>query len=315
MDTRDKLKQMPIQDIVSILGGKEQGEGSKGIRYTSPLREEKKGSFWVFPQDNKWHDFGHSGKKGGDAIDLIREYLKVSGHNHTYGDALRFAETQVLNESVDIKHNNKSSFSSKSNSVVIDSIRDELSPSLIDYCKQRGITSRGLIRENIKQVYYKFEKDLNTGEASDKKPFFAIGFANDTDGFEIRNKYVKYASGSKSITSIKGSSNGNSCDVFEGFFDYLSYLERNGLKKPLNDVIVANSANLVGDVIHKINNKGYDQVNVYGDNNVAGQNMLKEIKSNVKAPVNDMSVEYKGFEDLNEYHRQTLNSTRSKSLG
>lgn len=312
MDTRDRLKRMPIEEIVVILGGQHKGQGSKGLRFTSPLRDESKGSFYVFPQDNKWHDFGHTGKKGGDAIDLIREFLKVGGHNHSYGDAMKFAETQVLNGAVDISNTKSNSFQAKSNSVIISDVRNELSPSLIDYCKGRGIITKGLIRENVKQVYFKFEKDLGSGENSDKKPFFGIGFANDTGGYEIRNKFVKYASGSKSITRIKGSGNGNTCDIFEGFFDYLSYLERNGLKRPINDVIVSNSANLVGDVIHTVNNKAYEHLNIYGDNNVAGKKMVEEIRANVKSEVKDMSENYRGFEDLNEYHRQTLRASRTR---
>ena len=53
------------------------------------------------------------------------------------------------------------------------------------------------------------------------KRYLAIGFKNNSGGYELRSSYFKGSSSPKDITSIKHG--GEKLSVFEGFFDFLSF--------------------------------------------------------------------------------------------
>lgn len=54
---------------------------------------------------------------------------------------------------------------------------------------------------------------------------FAIGFPNASGGYEVRNKYFKGCIAPKDITHIRQAGEPKeTCYVFEGFMDYLSFL-------------------------------------------------------------------------------------------
>ena len=113
-------------------------------------------------------------------------------------------------------------------------------PVLLGYLKERGILPE-IAREACKEVHFQ-----NKG-----KWYFAVGFANRSGGYEIRNKYLKGSISPKEITHIKNGS--DRCIVVEGFMDYLSYLTLkathpgNGQPKGNGpDYIVLNSVSNVG---------------------------------------------------------------------
>ena len=57
------------------------------------------------------------------------------------------------------------------------------------------------------------------------KRSFAIAFPNISGGYEIRNRYFKGCIAPKEISHIRQSGEQrNTCFVFEGFMDYLSFL-------------------------------------------------------------------------------------------
>ena len=56
------------------------------------------------------------------------------------------------------------------------------------------------------------------------KPYFAVGFLNRSGGYEIRNKFFKGCIAPKDITHIRQEQPKETCYLFEGFMDYLSFL-------------------------------------------------------------------------------------------
>ena len=58
------------------------------------------------------------------------------------------------------------------------------------------------------------------------RKFFALGFKNQSEGFEIRNPYYKGCIKTKDISIIRHQNGEIQCHVciFEGFMDFLSYL-------------------------------------------------------------------------------------------
>lgn len=165
-------------------------------------------------------------------------------------------------------------------------------PVLLGYLKERGILPE-IAREACKEVHFQ-----NKG-----KWYFAVGFANRSGGYEIRNKYLKGSISPKEITHIKNGS--DRCIVVEGFMDYLSYLTLkathpgNGQPKGNGpDYIVLNSVSNVGKAIPVL--KEYKSALCLLDNDSAGRQAFQQM-AQAGCSVRDKSDCYREYNDLNDY--------------
>lgn len=310
----NEFRKIPIQDIVEKLGGQFIKDKGGRLQYTSPFRDEKAGSFYVYTNNNKWYDFGHTGTiQKGDGIDLVREFLGVKGVDNSVSDALGYFEgykpEPIKNH---LPKPDKSNI--KENRLIIDQVRDSLSPSSVRYMSEiRGISNIGIIRANLKQVHFHFEK-------TPEKSLYAVGFENIKGGFELRAKAsieMKYAAGTKAVTHLKGSQANGKIDVFEGFTNYLTHLQRLGISQNVNDTLVLNAATLVNEGLDVVKNDNYNEVNVFKDNDVTGEKVLNAFKTGFdgsNAVVNDKSDLYKGFEDYNAMHVDSLKKNMAKKI-
>jgi hypothetical protein len=172
---------------------------------------------------------------------------------------------------------------------------------LLNYVQERNIDIE-IAQQNCKQVHY-----LNKGQS-----YYAIGFKNDSGGWELRNRYSKICT-SKNITvinpqNISQPNGNNACLVFEGFMDYLSYQTINkymiphGWRENANDcVIVLNSTANLARAKPLLEQQFV--VNSFLDNDDAGKRATDEIRKMVKSghPMWDASICYQKHKDLNDY--------------
>lgn len=122
-----------------------------------------------------------------------------------------------------------------------------------------------------------------------------MAFKNDSGGYELRNKYFKGCI-SKDITHVQ---NGKStCQLFEGFMDYLSFLTIKKQQQSAADVIVLNSLTNLPRVEKAITE--YESVALFLDNDEAGKRAVQNLRSVCKEIV-DQSVHYTSCKDLNDY--------------
>ena len=112
---------------------------------------------------------------------------------------------------------------------------------------------------------------------------------------ELRNKYFKGSIGSKEYTLIKNDS--SQVKIFEGFIDFLSYLEIYPGVINFSDYLICNSTAIVDRIIPII--KKYSKIDLYMDNDESGCKAESLIMNNcIQArPKNNL---YTGFKDLNE---------------
>ena len=126
------------------------------------------------------------------------------------------------------------------------------------------------------------------------RTYYAIGFANDADGWEIRSPYFKGCIAPKAITTIsKGT---DVLQIFEGFMDFLSWQTLN--PSSTSDTIVLNSLALLPRIQEKI--RGYKQVESFLDNDEAGRKSFDVLKQFYPSII-DGSVRYRTHKDLNEW--------------
>ena len=189
-------------------------------------------------------------------------------------------------------------------------------PALIEYMTKRGIWP-GLTYKYYKEV----EFTLN------KKDYIALGFQNEREGFELRNRNFKGSSNPKDITIIEGRISGKpffDCygtnekikervNVFEESTDFLSYLAMKEIEAPLYDCIILNSLSFYSRAVKLIQSAGYISATLYLENNNAGDKytakMIEELKK-AGITTTDLRKGFDGFENLNGYWKAFLNANQ-----
>jgi hypothetical protein len=159
-------------------------------------------------------------------------------------------------------------------------------PKLIAWVRERKI-DLDLVNLYCREIHYR-----NRG-----KDYFSVGFWNDKGGYELSSPpNFKSCISPKDITTIR--SNRDTCLVFEGFWDFLSYLIIQKIKKSEHDVAVLNSVANVRKAMDFL--KPYREIYIYLDNDEAGRAATQVIRSACSS-VHDRSERYAGFKDLNDF--------------
>ena len=105
--------------------------------------------------------------------------------------------------------------------------------------------------------------------------------------------------GKKDVTLIKNDLNlNNEITIFEGFFDYLTYKNIEKKENSISDYLILNSTAMLFKVEKAL--KEYSKISLFFDNDVNG-NATKEIIQKKYKNVEDCSLLYRGFKDLNEW--------------
>lgn len=265
-------RNIQIRDLLIGMGSYPTKENKNEAWFLSPFRKESVASFKVSKRLNKWYDHGEG--FGGNTIDLVTR-LK----NCSVKDALSF-----IDEGSFSFHRPENSTNEDKPGFEILEKRNLQNKSLINYLDSRGI-SYANARIYCFELYYK----------SNGKSYFAIAFNNNSGGMELRNKYFKGCTGSKDFTTINNGS--SSVKVFEGFIDFLTYLEMHPKEMNSSDYLICNSTALIRKILPEL--KHYSTIDLYLDNDVSGKKASRLIIKNYSQATlkNDLYAEYK---DLNE---------------
>lgn len=199
-------KSIPLAAYLSGLGFLPVKRRGTDLWYLSPLRKETRASFKVNTRLNTWYDFGIG--RGGNIILLAAEIYEMDDVSRLL--RLIGANTLASVPFDPIQERNISPTEPEFKNVQVKSLAH---PVLLDYLKSRKIdlkTAQTFCKEVRYTVRGKF--------------YFAVGFANDRGGYEIRNRYFKGAIPPKDTIWIRPQKSNQSCRLFEGFTDYLSYL-------------------------------------------------------------------------------------------
>lgn len=238
-------------------------------------RKERTPSLVVNFNQNIAFDFGTGMKY--DNVSLVQGIKKCS-----VSEALEYLKR--FDYSLPTKEITKTNdFKPKSGYQILE-IKEVEHPSLIDYLKSRKLDS---LKSELKEIHY----ELNG------KNYFGLGFKNDSDGYEIRNPYIKLCLGKKDLTSINNQS--KTLRIFEGFADYLSFkiLEKSLEKEP-SDYIILNSVSMISKVRKQLEN--YQKIELYLDNDRTGDSVTETLK-NENPNVSDERILFKSHKDLNEF--------------
>ncbi len=295
----EKIKEMPIADFLSRLGFHPIRRRGTALWYHSPYRSDKSPSFKLDTRKGKWYDFGMD--EGGDIFtlagklipttDFIRQAQYITETMNLPMPEIRGKEYQKMMEDTEPQFSNV-----------------EVLPlghyALRQYLMERAIPF-DVASLYCKEIHY----DLHG------KRYFAIGFPNDKGGYELRNKFFKGCVAPKGTTFIKAmEQQGSECNVFEGFFDFLSAVTLYGASQ--KDNLVLNSIIYLRKSTDLLNQ--YDTVHAYLDNDDAGRKAVQTLKDSLGEKVIDHVSEYSGIKDLNEFlvknrQQQNINNHQNKT--
>ncbi|MDK2773323.1 MAG: toprim domain-containing protein [Flavobacterium sp.] len=248
------------------------------IWYSSPLHDEKTPSFKINTKINKWYD--HGLQKGGNTIDFVA--IKF---NYSISEVLKFLEkySDTSFFSFQEQKNIALIFTETESKIKINKVTEIQHFALKKYLENRKIYNYEN-ESSLREVHY---------EVNGKK-YFGIGFKNNTEGYEIRSKYAKICIGKKDVSLlVKG--NKNKLRIFEGFFDYLSFINK---FKSDSDFLILNSITLINrcdEILSK-----YDEIELFFDNDAAGNEQTKLTLEKFNNAT-DCRAFYKDFKDLNEW--------------
>lgn len=294
----EQARTVAISVILDKLNFKPTSQTHSRIRYYSPLRHEKTPSFDVHPEKNVWYDHGLG--KGGDIIAFVRLYLESQGNSSSVSDALRFIKN-MGGYYPRIKPVAVKDFKEEDKTLIVRECVSLENKALLQYVQSRGIS------QGVARTYLEEARVYNT---KSKRSFAALCLRNEDKGYELRNPFFKGCVGKKAIGFIRGTNpKTDGINIFEGFMDYLSMVEKNG--KPFeDDAIILNSIACLDQATAYIRNYGYKTAFTWMDNDKAGKaataswdEFLKTEESLCHVPMNGM---YEPHKDVNAWHMRTL---------
>lgn len=252
---------------------------------------------------NVWYDFGKG--EGGDNIRLVQLLKGCS-----FKEAVRFIDNIQGTYTAPIIKTCSISSNFRQSSLVPVLITDIVNPALLDYAASRGIPSN-ILRQFCRQVHY---RNLNSG-----KEYYAIGFSNNNNGFVLRSAYFKGTS-KGGITTLDPEDRivqrpvSEITLVFEGFFNFLSYLAIRKKIIPGDDVLVMNSVGNIKASLSWVS--AHKEAECYLDNDAPGRKTLDSITDRcLGVEICNHSIEYDGFNDMNEYLKAKLSENLEQNAG
>ncbi len=271
-------------------------------RFLSPLRAENTASFDVNLKRNCWFDHGTG--EGGDCVAFVCKFLESQKEDHTVADALRWIGNMSGQSPLikPIEHSTPDQDSESSKALAITEIQTIRERTLEQYLASRGIPLK---------LAQKYLKEIRLYNRNTKKHFYALGFKNEDEGYELRNKYFKGCIGSKDITFIRGKNpQSKSVHIFEGMMDFLSAVFNESHWAFEGDAIVLNSVSILTKATPYIKGYGYRAAYTWLDNDDAGIKATKALKAFFETeegllhhPQNHLYAPHK---DVNAWHMHTL---------
>lgn len=271
-----QAREISIEKVLQNLGCEPVKSNTLESWYISPFRIEKTASFKLNQKLNRWYDHGE--QKGGNVIDFL-----VAKFGFSIPEALKYLDP--FSDLIDFSFQ-KQKNESDASIIKIETIKPIQHIALIQYLENRKILKFKNI-EQLKEIHYCI---------NDKK-YFGIGFKNRSNGWEIRSKFSKICLLKKDISLIQNDS--NNIRIFEGFFDYLAFIQINGKENiKQSDYLVLNSVALLEKNISILEN--YHTIELYLDNDDAGNKYTQVIISQF-INAKDFRQTYIDHKDLNEF--------------
>lgn len=291
-----QAKQLHLKDVLSRLGYEAQREDKGEHWYLSPFREEQDASFKITRDGKGWYD--HGAGHGGNILDFVIRYYHLPDNgiqkalqklDRLLGTSSSQTDLYVPTKPSEAVFEPVRTDSDIASPIQVETISPLRRRTLIRYLTGRGIPVK-LARPYVQQIDYHY------GGQS----YFALAFASDSGGYELRNAHFKGCYQKKDITTLRINGS-DGVAVFEGFMDFLTAIAYTG-RPPRQHVIVMNSGSMRERAVAAIQGLAVRQVHLYLDHDPSGRDLTRYFTESLPGcEVVDGSGLYAGYKDWNDF--------------
>ncbi len=288
----NQFSSFPIVELLKALGAR---PGNRKNTYHSPFREDKDASLHIDPLRNLWFD--HGAGVGGGNIDLVMQCRRCTRREAAeYILGLPQCDPGGAGDASPGNGPDKSGGNSpRTNRILM--IRDLRSPYLLEYTAARGIPDPIAVR---------YCKEVILRGKTIGKTYDNIGFPNNAGGFALKSPSGFKSTTKSGITTIDTTGifslrpTSGIVTIFEGFFDFLSWLAMDKREIPDTDICVLNSVANLGRALPYL--KAHSIVRCCLDNDKAGLKAMDDLREQLQGIASvEKSSFYEGFKDVNEW--------------
>ncbi|MEQ8906419.1 toprim domain-containing protein [Ekhidna sp.] len=277
----EQLNNMDPELLLKELGCRPVHRNGAELLYSAPYRKDNHPSLSVNKTKKVWMDHGTG--EGGTMVDLA---MRIMNESSVQSMLQRIKSNRII-PSVLSKMQPVYSTSPAYEILTVTKVK---SKPLIQYLNKRGISLKK-VNELIHEVHYK----------NPKGTFYSLGFENRSGGYELRNALMKkpICLGSKDISIVNRT--GSDTAIFEGFFDFFSYLELYPDKAGATHVIL-NSVAMIDRAILFLREQDINgKIELYLDHDSAGRRASEKLIKAFGDRVVDQSESYRLSKDLNDH--------------
>jgi hypothetical protein len=280
-----EIKKVSIVEFLAHVGVRPVRDYAGYALYHAPYRKDVHPSFKVSKSKNRWYDLALC--EGGDIIDLGRRLYNTNDIfdvvERIIGFDSRIVARRQPSATTTVGDPDISRYNIQENPLT--------ARPLLSYIATRGIDF-DVARKYCVELHYSIGG----------RRYYALGFKNIRNGYEVRNARVKSCLGCKDITIVKSHVGSSDCVLFEGFTDFLSYLtlfKRCGMTcfTDTMDFVILNSVSNIQKAIPWL--MRYEVVSCCLDNDDAGRKAV-DILSELHDGIHDISAAYAGYKDIND---------------
>lgn len=304
---------MPL--ILSALGilpaGRKDIYRAGSFLYSAPYRDDSHPSLSVFCDHGTWRFKDHATGETGTNLDILVR-LKVC---EDWMESVSFIAEHFLGATISGNRTNTPPMQAPVHSVPSETCHEHpgfiLSVAPIAGSRAESyITDVRRIPIEVAGRYLSFIK-YNYPHRPADKALFAIGWPTVKGGWALRwaadivdgngKKLGKtfVGPGGPSFFPVESGHRSTVCTVFEGVFDFLSFIVISGGSQTC-DAILANSTENVDVILTELSR--YAAIHCFFDNDNAGRNAFSKVRSAIPCAV-DRSGSYAGSNDVNDFFR------------
>ena len=293
----ETIKGIPIADYLEWLDHKPNSKKGRELWYEAFWRDgDNQKNVHVDTLHNRWYDYKEG--VGGGIIDLAMKINHCNKHQALL-ELSKLAENKNYKPAEPEKYQpNLDRYDKTESGIIVREVRDVYYYPIKNYIQERGI-SLEVANRYCKEIRYSF--------GSDGSLAFGLGFPLSNGGWAIRNKNFKGCT-RQDISVFKHGNPDDSVLVFEGFFDFLSFVELYG--NPTLFIICLNSVSNIKKAYPYFERT--KRIYLCLDNDETGHKTVADISATYPDKVIDKSGHYSPFKDFNEYLMNTKNGNQDK---
>lgn len=282
----ETIKGIPIPDYLEWLDHQPNSKKGRELWYEAFWRDgDNQKNVHVDTLHNRWYDYKEG--VGGGVIDLAMKINHCNKHQALL-ELSKLAQNKNYKPAEPEKYQPQLDRYDKTESgIIIREVRDLFYYPIKNYIQERGI-SFAVANKYCKEIRYSF--------GSDGSLAFGLGFPIQNGGWVLRNKNFKGCT-RQDISVFKHGNPDKAVLVFEGFFDFLSYVELYG--NPTLFIICLNSVSNIKKAYPYFERA--ERVYLCLDNDECGRKTAADISAIYGNKVIDKSNHYSPFKDFNEF--------------